>query len=72
MSDFDIHRELGALSARVSALEKDIEEMRIDIKQVVKFVTETKGGWKYLWGIVGLAASLGTVAGAIFTYWRIH
>lgn len=63
-----ILREQGAQAARIHNLEEDIQEIKDKLDKVVDFVNETKGGHKFLWGVLAMASSIGAVLGAIITY----
>lgn len=61
-------REQGIQSAKIDNIEKDLKEIKTKLNDVLVFVNETKGGHRYLWGILTLASALGAVAGSILTY----
>ena len=52
-------RELGAFSARISALEADMADLRRDVREIRDALVTVRGGWKALTLIVGVSASLG-------------
>lgn len=63
-----MQRDIGSLEAEQKAIQRqlldirsDIISMREDITHIKEFVSETKGGHKYLWGALALAAALGAV-----------
>lgn len=65
-------KEQARQGADIAAMKEDIREVRKDVERVIreireltKFVDETRGGKKWLWGIISAAAALGTIAGAI-------
>ncbi|MEP0323326.1 hypothetical protein [Bauldia litoralis] len=70
--DRNVDRELGALDARMLAMErafaeqkKDTHEAMIAIRSDVRMMRDTmiqaKGSWKMLVGIAGLSATIGAL-----------
>lgn len=57
--------QFGALTAKVSALEEDVRELRSDVKKLLAAVENARGGWKTMMILGGLASSVG---GAITYY----
>jgi L-serine deaminase len=55
----DLHREIGALKADVANLKEDVREVRTDVKQLVAVSEQTKGGWKVVALVGGVAGSVG-------------
>lgn len=51
-------QEFGELKSTVAALERDMQEMKSDIRVIRDAITEARGGWKLLLAIGGAAASL--------------
>jgi hypothetical protein len=49
-----IHRELGAHEARIEQLEKAVESMSKDVREIRDTVTGVKGSWKMLVAIASL------------------
>ena len=63
-------REQGAQSARIVNLEQDIHDMKRNLDEILKFVNETRGGHRFLWGVLTVASSLGAIIGSALTYWK--
>lgn len=63
----EIDRELGELSARMTVLEREMKELRADIKWMRDTVQQTKGGWR----TIAFLISAGGVTGAVMT-WIAH
>ena len=63
----EIDRELGELSARMTALEREMKELRADIKWMRDTVQQTRGGWR----TIAFLISAGGVTGAFLT-WFAH
>ena len=63
----EIDRELRELSARMTVLEREMKELRADIKWMRDTVQQTKGGWR----TIAFLISAGGLTGAILT-WIAH
>lgn len=59
MSD---ERTIGEHGARLDALERDIEEIKSDVKSILMQLSEAKGGWRTLLMLGGISATLGGLA----------
>ena len=46
--------EIGALGARMGAVEEDIKEIRHDVREMLEFMQQARGSWKTVMGIAGL------------------
>lgn len=56
-------REIGEHDARLNALEKQMDEIRDDVKSILSVLSEARGGWKTLMLVGGIAGMMGaTVA----------
>jgi prefoldin subunit 5 len=64
----EIDRELGELSARLTVLEREMKEIRADIKWMRDTVQQTRGGWK----TIAFLISTSGVAGALMTWIAQH
>lgn len=53
-------RTLGEHGARLDALERDISEIKGDVKTLLSQVAEARGGWKGMMALAGFAASIGS------------
>ena len=56
-------RELGQLAARMDAFEKDLDEIKSDVRQTRDAVISVKGGWRTIAVLVSVSAAVGA-AGA--------
>lgn len=72
MTEVEVLREQGALRARQDAVDKDIIEIKKDVKEILEFVNQTKGGNKMLFGLLTAASTLGAIFGSAITYWKGH
>jgi hypothetical protein len=57
MSDVDIHREMGSLIAQIEVLNREMKEMKTDVRQLRDDFAAVKGGSRVL---IGMAAFLGS------------
>lgn len=62
----EIDRELGELSARLSTLEREMGEIRDDIKWMRDQVQQSKGGWRTIAFLISASGLLGAVT-TLFT-----
>ena len=60
-----IERDVGALEARMEAVEQEVHAMRRDVREIRDAVVTVRGGWKVLTLVIGLSASLGAVLGKV-------
>ena len=59
MSDID-PIQYGALTEQVKALERDVNELRADVKELLELANKSRGG---LWMGMAIASSLGGIVG---------
>ena len=57
----EIDRELGELSARLKTLEREMSEMRDDIRWMRDQVQQSKGGWRTIAFLISESGILGAV-----------
>lgn len=57
-----IDRDLGAHSARLDVIEKELSEMRTDLRVIRDTLTEARGGWKTLMVVGGMSGTIGAFA----------
>lgn len=55
----DHSRELGEHDARLATLEREMGELRADVKEILRTLSEAKGGWRTLMVIGGACAAIG-------------
>jgi|TARA_R100000455_G_C6262320_1_gene117620 chromosome condensin MukBEF ATPase and DNA-binding subunit MukB len=58
----NIDREIGEVSARLTALERDMAELRDDIKWMRDQVQQSKGGWRTIAFLISASGILGAFA----------
>jgi len=54
-------RELGALSADVANLKKQMDSMQADVRTIRDTLTEVRGRWKMLLMLAGFSAAVGAM-----------
>lgn len=57
MSDYE--REIGEMMARLGHLENSVSEMKKDVKDISKTLSEAKGSWRTLLGVAGFSSVIG-------------
>jgi hypothetical protein len=62
----EIDREIGELSVRLKTLEREMSEMRDDIRWMRDQVQQTKGGWRTIAFLISASGILGSV-GTLFS-----
>ena len=65
-----LHREVGALDARIAALEHDLRDVRADVRVIRDVLVSLKGGWRTLSLIIAVSASLGAGLARVTEIWR--
>lgn len=60
-----IERDMGALQARMEAVEQEVHAIRRDVREIRDAVVTARGGWKVATVVIGLSASMGAILGKI-------
>jgi len=62
----ELQRDLGKHDAQIEALERDMQEMKADLRrmfskldQISETLSEAKGGWRTLMWVAGCSAAAG-------------
>ncbi|MGQ0485714.1 MAG: hypothetical protein ACT4SY_10225 [Hyphomicrobiales bacterium] len=58
-----IEREVGALQARMAAVESEIQAIRTDVREIRDVLVTARGGWKMLTLLIAFSVSLGAAIG---------
>lgn len=73
----ELQRDIGKHDAQIEALDKDLREMREDMRRIFEkldsinsTLSEAKGGWKTLMWVAGASAALGGVVVKLVSIWR--
>lgn len=54
----DVQRDIGALEARQNASDARLERIEAKVDKLVEYMAGAKGGWRLIFAVGGLAASL--------------
>jgi chromosome condensin MukBEF ATPase and DNA-binding subunit MukB len=57
MSDNDLNRELGSLITQIEVLNREMKEVKTDVRQMRDDFAAVKGGWRVMLGIAALIGS---------------
>ncbi len=57
----EVHRELGKHDGLIMVLQKDMAEVKQDVKVILEAVNRTKGGWQVLTLVAAVAGTCGAV-----------
>lgn len=60
-----IEREVGALQARMEALEQEVHALRADVREIRDALVTARGGWKTLTLVIGMSISVGAAFGKL-------
>ena len=69
MSDVQVQREIGALEARMDAVEQRLERIEGKVDELVQRLGEARGGIRMLIAVGSVAGTLGALIGKLFD-WR--
>lgn len=56
MSDLEIHQDMGSVKAQLEFLNREMKELKSDVRCIRDDFAQVKGGWRTL---IGVAAILG-------------
>tara|TARA_B100001059_G_scaffold82120_1_gene80226 strand:+ start:517 stop:726 length:210 start_codon:yes stop_codon:yes gene_type:complete len=56
-------REFGQLEARMETLEREMKEMRADMKYVRDAISTAKGGWTTMAWVIAVSGIAGAIGG---------
>jgi len=57
----NIERDVGALEARMQAVEQEIHAMRQDVREIRDALVTARGGWKTLTLVIGFSVTFGAM-----------
>lgn len=63
----EVHRELGKHDGLISALQKDMAEVKGDVKAILESVNQTKGGWYVITIVAAAGGAAGTIASKLLS-----
>ena len=61
-----MQRDLGRHDAESEFLQKEISEMRQELKKISSILSEAQGSWRAMVAMSGIAATLGAI---VVKYW---
>jgi len=71
----ELHTQIGRHDAQIDALERDLKNLREDIKEMNQTLhaihttlSQAKGGWKVLMLVGGAAATIGALVAKLATW----
>lgn len=64
----DLRADVSVLNVEVKRLHEEIKELKEAQKELIQWMYNTQGGKKALFGLLTVAASLGTVLGGFLTH----
>ncbi len=56
MAEADLHQDMGSVKAQLEALNREMRDVKSDVRQIRDDFSQVKGGWRTL---IGIAAILG-------------
>lgn len=63
-----IDRDLGNHDARLQAIEKDLQSMQLDLREIRDTLKEAKGGWRALMMVGGFAGAMGATLSKVLPW----
>lgn len=57
----EIQRSLGRHEAEIESLQKDLLDLKVDVKIILATLSEARGGWKTLLLVAGVAGAVGAL-----------
>jgi phosphoribosylcarboxyaminoimidazole (NCAIR) mutase len=64
-----VDREIGRLSAEVASLQKQVSEQGVLIREMRDVIVQTRGSWKVLVAVAGLAATISGLVVSATQWW---
>jgi hypothetical protein len=64
----EISQAIGALESRAETSERDMAEMKRDVKMILGCLAQAKGGWKTLLLVAGMASAVGALIGKLLPF----
>ena len=70
MSEIDL-RDYGRMEAQVAQLIKDVEDMKSNVQAMRDLMEQSKGGWRTLVFLGGVASSIGALITWMLTHVKV-
>jgi len=67
----ELNIEIKVLRTELRTALQQLQEVRTSVQQLDKFMYETKGGWKWLFGLMTVSAALGGFASHLVNFFTI-
>lgn len=58
----ELQHAIGRHEAQIDNLERDMGEVKIDVKAILAALSEARGGWKTIMIVAGVAGAMGALA----------
>lgn len=56
-----MERDIGRHDAEIEALQREISELRVEVREISRMLSEARGGWRSLMLVGGAASALGAL-----------
>ena len=67
MSDLEMHQDMGSVKAQLEVLNREMKELKTDVRQIRDDFSQVKGGWRTLIGVAAiLGAAVSWIANHLF------
>lgn len=66
----DVQRDIGALEARMDAVENGLQEVRADVRKVLEYVSASKGSWRVLVALGSIVTAVSGLVSALVSSFR--
>jgi hypothetical protein len=64
----ELHEKIGEHGAEIASLQRDMTEIKTDLKVIRATLSEARGGWKTVVIIGGVAGAVGAILAKIFPF----
>ena len=62
-----LQRDLAKAEARIEIMQQEVTELRSDVRTLLNFISEAKGGWRMLMISAAVAGAVGAGLAKVFT-----
>lgn len=66
----ELNREVGRHSAHIESMQKDMAELKSDVKAILAIANQAKGGWKTMLLMASVAGGVGALVGKFLPFWK--
>lgn len=64
-----LEERTAVAETQIANLEADVGEIKADVKAILAEINKTKGGWKVIVMVAGVAGSAGALIGKLLPFW---